>query len=100
MHRRQESEVTRTGSETTYKPERKFSLDVFTFMEMPTLLTYSVICCYTNQLLIIRIDGFLASTNRMIGRIVSRSAMIKSIDPSSFNIDVEYIELNIDGCDL
>lgn len=39
MHRQQESEVTRTGSETTYKPERKFSLDVFTFMEMPTLLT-------------------------------------------------------------
>ena len=37
MQRRQESEVTRTGSETTYKPERKFSLDVFTFMEMPAL---------------------------------------------------------------
>ena len=37
MQRRQESEVTRTGSETTYKPERKFSLGVFTFMEMPTL---------------------------------------------------------------
>lgn len=71
MHRQQESEVTRTGSETTYKPERKFSLDVFTFMEMPTLLAYTVICYYTNQLLIIRIDGCFASTNRMIGSIVS-----------------------------
>ena len=66
MQRRQESEVTSTGSETAYEPERKFSLDVFTFMEMPALPA-PLHAYRTHELLIIGIGIALPSI-----RIVSR----------------------------